>query len=700
MAAPSARVSPSPVERFYQFSLLGMLASGWMAVASTSVLDFPTQILVLAALALHGIRIAGWLRFELGHRVTAALTIASVGFFAVDYEFLANGFPAASLHLIVCLVVLKLLTAATDLDYGYLKMIAVLALVAAAMITVSMSFFVYLTLFLLFTCASLTGGEIRKSSRRSEAARNQPLRTGTRLLGRRLGLASGALFSGILILTAGLFFILPRTARAALNRFAPHLTGFSNTVNLDDIGKLKRNGRVVMHVRTENAVALARAHWRGAVLPRFDGMRWSASPGADQVLQVDRGGATMPVQPHRPGRGLSYVVHLEEVAADTLFFAGTPETISINLPDIRVTRDGSFHVPREPDGVTYAAYSVLEDESAPATPLAGPLPRYIREEALTLPPLDPRIAKLAESMVGGAVTDGEKARIVEARLRHDYGYTLDLPTGHVRDPIADFLFVRRKGHCEYFASAMAVMLRTLDIPSRVITGFQSGVYSSMARAQVIRESDAHAWVEAWIPGSGWTTFDPTPADPSAFSMTGRLSLILDAADQFWQDWILSYDLERQVALASRMQESGRRLNFAWLPGEAPSWGRLTATIAVFAGAAAFAMLTWMFGPAFLRWRERREGVRRARRGEGQPSDATLLYQRMLAMLARRGYQKPPWLTPQEFARVLPPSDLSALVEDLTSAYTAFRFGGRREVAPRIIGLLEELERQGSAGVSA
>ena len=691
MAAPGAPSTPSPVERFYQFSLLGMLACGWLAVATAGFLDWPTQVLVLAAMALHAIRIAGWLTFELGNRVTAALTIASLGFFALDFEFFGSSFPLASLHLIVLLVILKLLTAKTDLDFTYLKIVAVLALVAAAMISISLSFFVYLALFLLFTCASLASGEIRRSSARSSTPGGSSVRAANRPLGRRLGLVSGALFCGILILTAGLFFALPRTARAAFSRFAPHLTGFSNTVNLGDIGRLKRSSRVVMHIQSADAAALARVYWRGAVLPRFDSMRWSSSPGPEQVLEVDQRTLTLPYMPHRPGPGVEYTVHLEEIAADTLFFAGTPESISINLPEIRRTRDGAFHVPRAPEGVTYAAYSILEDQSSLATPLPPPLPRAIRDEALALPSLDPRIAQLAQSWVGEAVGDAQRARILERHLRHDFGYTLDLPSIRVRDPVADFLFVRRKGHCEYFASAMAVMLRTLEIPSRVITGFQSGVYNPITHTQVVRESDAHAWVEAWIPGSGWTTFDPTPADPSANTSPSRISMFLDAADQFWQDWVLSYDLERQVSLASRMQESGRRLNFSWIPSLS-QWGSRAAAVAGgIAVAALLALLAWAAGPALLRWRRRRLGERRARAGMGQPSDATLLYQRMLATLARRGYQKPPWLTPQEFSRVLPQSEMSVVVEDLTAAYTAFRFGGRREVAPQILRLLERLE---------
>ena len=166
-------------------------------------------------------------------------------------------------------------------------------------------------------------------------------------------------------------------------------------------------------------------------------------------------------------------------------------------------------------------------------------------------------------MTVGADTPAQKARAIESHLRRDYGYTLELLSKPVADPLAYFLFERKKGHCEYFASSMAVMLRTLGIPSRVVTGFQSGVYNPMTGWQVIRASDAHSWVEAWIEGRGWTTFDPTPFDPSGgdAGMLSRLSLLADTATQFWNDWVMSYDLGHQVALASRMQAAGRHFRF-------------------------------------------------------------------------------------------------------------------------------------------
>jgi len=99
----------------------------------------------------------------------------------------------------------------------------------------------------------------------------------------------------------------------------------------------------------------------------------------------------------------------------------------------------------------------------------------------------------------------------------------------------------------------------------------------------------------------------------------------------------------------------------------------------------------LFGPSLLRKLRVHLRVRRAQRGEAQASDATLLYERMLRTLERRGLQKPPWITPAEFARVLPASELAMLVEDMTGAYNEFRFGGRQDAAPRMVRLLRRIE---------
>src|SRR6202030_714844 len=108
---------------------------------------------------------------------------------------------------------------------------------------------------------------------------------------------------------------------------------------------------------------------------------------------------------------------------------------------------------------------------------------------LLVPPLDPRIPKLAAQITSQADNNYDRAVTIESYLRTHFGYTLELPRKVPRDPLAEFLFVRKKGHCEYFASSMAVMLRSLQIPSRVVTGFQSGVFNRLTGWQVVRASD-------------------------------------------------------------------------------------------------------------------------------------------------------------------------------------------------------------------
>jgi len=307
-------------------------------------------------------------------------------------------------------------------------------------------------------------------------------------------------------------------------------------------------------------------------------------------------------------------------------------------------------------------------------------------------------------VVGGQESPFERARLLENYLRRTYTYTLELPKTEPDDPLSFFLFHRKKGHCEYFASAMAVMLRVVGIPSRVVTGFQSGIYNPISGSQLIRSSDAHSWVEAWLPDRGWTTFDPTPPDPNAarISPWTRLSFYADAVDVFWQDWVLNYNLERQLQLASRVGESGRHIRLNWTDGprwwSASSWNDVRA----FARRDGFALLGLialvLFGKFFgrdgWRWWTTRRRILKVQRGEGHPSDATLLYQRMLKALRRRGIEKPAWLTPAEFARVLQEPELSLLVEDFTSAYNELRFGGNAEAAARIFVLLERLESAG------
>jgi transglutaminase-like putative cysteine protease len=689
------------VERFFELSLIGLTGSGFLAVTGSGHLDPLTIGVTTLALILRALRSIGALRFTIPDRASAALTLGYVGFFPLDYYFVSQSFLTAVVHLVFFLAAMKLLTARSSRDYLFLAIISFLELLAAAILSAYLNFFLFLAAYLLFAACAFTSGEIRRSIQTGQHIARTPIRA----FQPRLALLTGVVAVLILALTSGLFFLLPRTADAAFRHLIAeryYLPGFSNQVTLGQIGQVKMDSRPVMHVRFYRGGGPHR--WRGASLAEFDGKRWY-NPVAAEPSRTEHGMVIIAdeTQRRRAGRRSTYRVDLHAIDTDALFFAGLPEYMYLaQRTPVRSSREGWRLGFAPPDGFRYEASSFVEIAAETALapePIAAPLKQYLQ-----LPPLDARIPPLARELAGADPLPAHQARAIELALRTRYAYTLELPARQPPDPLAHFLFERRQGHCEYFASAMAVMLRTLGTPARLVNGFQSGTHNPISDLWLIRASDAHSWVEAWLPGGGWTAFDPTPPDPNprTSGFLARLALYLDAAETFWRDWVLSYDLGRQVTLVSRVERSGRRFRFDWFDGLTSTAAAFRASAAawlsryglVVLAAALVAAALWFTVPKAWRLLRIRHGVRRMRRGQASMADAAILYHRMLELLRRRGYQKPPWLTASEFSNSLPPSELRELVRDFSSAYHAVRFGGRASAALQLTAVLDRLERQG------
>lgn len=703
--AKSANASPAAaVDRFFELSLLGLVASGYFAVAASGYLDAPTAALTALGLAARALIVCGVIRFEVPARAAAGLTLGYMAFYLADFAFLSRDFLAASVHLVFFLAVLKIITARTGRDHIFVAVIAFIELLAASILSTSLSFFVFLALFLMFAVATFASGEIRRSARR----RGSIARGAMRRITLRLAAAAAVLSVGILTLTGGMFFLLPRTARAAFQHLVPEgyrVPGFSNEMRLGEIGELRSVSTPVLHVRMWTAGAPAGLKWRGNALSRFDGRRWFNMAEPETAAKVVNGLVTVADNPQRwrNGTRISYEVRLHSIASDALFFAGTPEFIKIDVPEIvRNSHDGLRVRYGQAENIHYGVHAFLDDGSAPVAAYRPQLSDVARYENLLLPEIDPRIPALARRISSGAASDAARARAIESFLRDGYGYTTELPKAYDPDPVANFLFRRRKGHCEYFASAMVVMLRSIGVPARVATGFQSGVYNPISGWYVVRASDAHSWVEAWLPGTGWVTYDPTPpAAAPRETLWTRAGFYLDAAETFWHEWVLNYDLDRQLTLAAWMETGGRNVGTRWYESlrerlTSAAAGALYAAErhglhAVFVIVAGVAL--WFWGPRALRSWAARTRVREAKRGGARPSDATLLYERMLRLLARRGFAKTAWTTPAEFARQIPPSPVATVVTEFTSAYHDLRYGGDRAAAPRMIALLESLAKQ-------
>lgn len=689
-----------PVERLFQFSLLGMVTSGYLAVVASGLLDLPTAVLTGLALLARGLMVSGLMEFELPEKTALWATLAYVLFYPLDYFFLSREFIAATIHLVFFLSVLRILTAKTHRDYLYVELLALLEILGACVLSAQLNFLVFLGFFVVFALFTLASGELRRAALDPATVVATP-RIPIRLTA-FLTVGSTIIFT----IGAGLFFLLPRTARAAFQHLTPsryHLPGFSSEVTLGQIGEIKLSNEPVLYIKMLSDYQPRDLKWRGSALQSFDGKRWyNARFKDDQVIQID--GRLAGLVSKRPvnTRRFHYEVRVKEIASDVLFFAGKPEFLSIDTPQIIRSATGSYRAPMRPQsGFRYVGYSYMDtivfDRS-----LSEPMSEEDRAEYLRLPePVDPRLPDLARQLIRGARTKEEEARAIEFRLQKDYSYTLQMPDQEPADPVAHFLFERRKGHCEYFASAMAVLLRLRGIPSRVVTGFQDSSDDPINGWRIIRASDAHSWVEAYI-DQRWEVFDPTPADPGAGApgLFSRVSRVWDAMEVFWSDWIISYDLERQIVLAARMQRNSRNTGSNWLDrlASGASWFQDDFLRALKKQAVPLAVilitsvLIGYFGPRLWREARGRWRVQRIRTSTASAHDATVLYERMLALLRKQGIEKPVWLTPGEFAGMIPDPGVAALVADFTDAYLELRYGGNRDAAPRMFSLIARLEQ--------
>jgi hypothetical protein len=322
---------------------------------------------------------------------------------------------------------------------------------------------------------------------------------------------------------------------------------------------------------------------------------------------------------------------------------------------------------------------------------------------LVLPPLDNRISKLAENISAAAPNNYDKAVAIERYLRTHFGYTLDLSRTVPRDPLAYFLFERKKGHCEYFASSMAVMLRSLGIPSRIVTGFRGGEFNDLTGQYVVRASNAHSWVEAYFPTYGWVSFDPTPGGDLETRMGwSRLSLYIDAAASFWREWVINYDVTHQQTLGEGANQSRRRMynelrqwysrNYqALLESARRTHKQITHSPGRWVGGslAVIGILIILMNvrPIIRALANRRL---RAHPDRAPRESAALWYDRMLRRLARRGWRKSPGQTPHDFVAAIREPVLQKKVASFTRAYESARFGRSVDDARALPELFEEI----------
>ena len=698
----------SRTDLYFQTSVNLLLAVGFFALASTGKVDIPSILCFVCGYAAY---------FYLNY--TERLPLLSperVSFFskvyilvfALDMWWLSGAFVNAAIHLLIFIQLLKFFSKKKDRDYFYLILISFMELLVAAAITVSAVFFFSFLMFLVLVISTLISFEMKRSQESPGETRLQklgrhgaPIRPSAnevRHLYGALGATSALLGVGIVVAAALFFFALPRVQGgffSGLNSPTQPITGFSSTVRFGEIGSIKNNMTVVMRVQGAGEPReLEGVKWRGIALNVFDGNAWHRGlKGKEVYLGRDASGnyQVPPALVPAPHHLIRYQILLEAISTEVLFAAARARLIESKT---RLRMSGADSLATDYHPYSRIRYEVISDVAAPpATSLreaGSDYPPDVEENYLAVPRMDPRISRLALEITLGKTNNYDRAIRIQQYLRENFGYTLDLPAERERDPIAQFLFETRRGHCEYFASSMALLLRTLGIPSRLVNGFQTGEYNPVGKDYIVREADAHSWVEAFFPGYGWVTFDPTPStNPVHHSVAWvAISHYLDALELFWINWIVGYDSIRQITLfqdlqrdsvsakrwAERMWATGtgglsqflRMTFFSSQSSRIPfrPFARLTHGLLWTSGGLAF--IGALIG-LFYALRHRRQ------MRSPQPYLVTEVFSQWLRALARRGFVRRPFQTPMEFSRSIADPRLRIAAVEITEFYNILRF---------------------------
>ena len=705
----------SAIERYFNVALFLLVLSGFGTLASTGELDLPAVVLVGLALLFRGYQLVTRLDFVIPERWASYLTLVYVLVYFADYFFLSGSFLTATVHLVLFLMVVRLFSLQRTRDHYLLAVLSFLMVLASAVLTVGSVFVFAFAGFLVVAVVTFVLMEMRHSIAQEAAIARTPR---VPALHRRMTYALLAIAPALMLLIlAGsflIFFFLPRVSSRYLTAYTSTgdlSTGFSDHMQLGRIGQIQQSSAVVMHVEIQNDTqGVYDLKWRGVALDAFDGRAWSNSFASRQIPSLGNGSYPLASRPGRapsaeqPSRSIHYRVLMEPLGTNVFFLAEKPLRLSGNYRLISIDAGGAvYNLDLDHPISRYEADSELPEidpdqvRMAPNTVPAG------ADQYLKLPPLDIRISQLAEQITASSPNNYDKALAVEQYLRTHFGYTLQLSRIQPQDPMANFLFERKQGHCEYFASSMAVMLRTLLIPSRIVNGFRTGEFNDLTGQYLVRASDAHSWVEAYFPGSGWVSFDPTPAG-GVPARTGwsRLRLYADAAASFWREWIINYDINHQRALGKDAATNTRRFfdeALLWIQQKHHAllgWARRAHRQFTKFPARWLGGILGLVGILIVLLNLRRMASALRNRGlrthpERAPREAAALwYDQMVRRMAGLGWRKSPSQTPLDFVAAIQEATLQKKVARFTRAYESARFGKSVDDAQSLPGLFQEI----------
>lgn len=622
-------------------------------------------------------------------------------------------FLDAGVDFLLLLVVQRLFNRQRAREHSQLLLLGILLMVVGAVINTELSYPLLLVGYLLVAVMALLVNTLMSEGERLGSRVMMGLgRHGhrrQRALWRAAAMVAGLAAAGALLT----FLFFPRFGPGVFLRgrmATDSSSGFSDEVQLGGFGTIKTDTTVVIRIRPDIEPGTNRPTWhlRGSSFDRYENGHWRHGPNAAprplragygyRAIADGKQGRLVRASGRRlharevPGFARSADVQrgtmlVEDIGADVLFVPSPPVAIQVLARgDLERRarpiggRNDEIRVSKSPGPIQYravwrAAEPTRDELRATGDPTVAPeIAHFVQR-----PSLSPEVTELAERIAGSAPDRLSKIEALADYLQ-GFEYTLEQRSSprveDGADPIEGFLFDTRAGHCEYFATALALLGRELGIPTRIVNGYYGAHRNDVGGYYAVRQADAHSWVEVHFGELGWVTFDPTPPAGRTAGDNApwwpAATEVLDALRNAYLEYVIDYDLSKQRAvlegLGVRRRDAPPQLRDLW-------W--VLALVTVVGG-------LWM-------WR------RIARRRRSEPRIETRWLHRVLDRLARDGFTVAPSDSPTALQERLRDTEHPAAepVSAFLRAYEALRFGRDPSPAAR-----KQLERRARAALTA
>ena len=680
--------------------VLGASLPGWLIFLTASAL-------VVALLQTGHVRaIASVVRpIPLSATTWNILVLSGFLGFWIDSLWISGDLLTSGIHFLLVLMVIKLFNLQHRRDYVHLYAISLVAILAAASLTSDLWYVPVFLAYLLAGVWTLLLFQLTKDAAVPSAAGlrgHEPSESPSGVTPRLFWMANG-LAAATFGLTLVMFFVIPRVSAGLYQKgYGENLrtSGFSDTVDLGSIGPIKRDRSVVMRVELPDRPAheVGRFYVRGMAFDRYDGRSWANQLSHRRSLNEDpsetftlRGSQSHQLSSRGPA--LHQHIQLEPLDTPVLFAASFAESVTGKFPAVQADVNGALYLPfPSSTRIEYSAVSrpntISPDDLLPQP---ATYPESFLRHFLQLPVQSERIAELARDVSESKRTAYEKAVAIQDHLSHKYQYSLDAPLAAQAHPLEEFLFVRKTGYCEHYATAMVMMLRSVGVPARLVTGFLATEWNEYGNYYIVRQQDAHAWVEVHLPQSGWVMMDPTPADGDstvgALPAWYRMQSLLDSARLRWNRFFVQYSAADQLAVVRDIQTGGTSVRLWTLDSLAAFWRPLTAAFETgisymtggdlpLVGKPIALLLAGCGVVAWLVWARPWNWPRRSTGAAGDEQAIVQLYRRMLRQFERRGIHKPAAMPPLQFIRIIQEewSTAGSAVASITELYCRARFG--------------------------